>query len=56
MARTETMEGQGLWQPGGTEEDSRFCDGNRHVRLAYEEEEEEEEALYIRGKPFSKRF
>ena len=26
--------------PGGAEEDSRFCEGNRHLCLAYDEEEE----------------
>ena len=39
MARTETTEGQALWQPGGAEEDSRFREGDRHLRLAYEEEQ-----------------
>ena len=40
MARTNTTEGQALWQPGGAKEDSRFCEGNEHLGLAYEEEEE----------------
>ena len=39
VARTKTTEGQALWQPGGAKEDSRFREGNRHLRLAYEEEE-----------------
>ena len=39
MARTDTTEGQALWQPGGAEEDSRFREGDRHLRLAYDEEE-----------------
>ena len=42
MAGTETTEGRALWQPGGAEEDSHFCEGYTHLRLAYEEEEEEE--------------
>ena len=41
MARTDTSEGQALWQPEGAEEDSRLCEGNRHLHLAYDEEEEE---------------
>ena len=47
MARTRTTEGQALRQPGGAEEDGRFHEGHRHLRLAYKEEEEEETALYI---------
>ena len=39
MAGTEE---QALWQPGGAEEDSRFCEGDRHLRLAYNQEEEDE--------------
>ena len=35
MARTDTTEGQALWQPGGAE-DSRFREGDRHLRLAYD--------------------
>ena len=31
-------------KPGGDEEDSRLCEGNRHLHLAHDEEEEEEEA------------
>ena len=31
-------------KPGGAEDDSRFREGNRHLRLTYEEEEEEEGA------------
>ena len=41
MARTETTEGQALWQPGGAEDDSHFREGNMYLRLAQEEEEEE---------------
>ena len=41
MARTNTTEGQALWQPGGDEEDSHFCEGDRHLRPAYNDEEEE---------------
>ena len=37
MARTDTTDGQALWQPGGAE-DSCFCEGDRHL-LAYKEEE-----------------
>ena len=40
MAGTDVTEGQALWQPGGAEEDSRLLEGNRHLRLAYDEEEE----------------
>ena len=39
MARTDTTEGQALWQPGGAEEESRFREGDRHLRLVYEDEE-----------------
>ena len=42
MARTDTTEGQALRQPGGAEEDSRFREGDKHLRLACDEEEEEE--------------
>ena len=42
MAGTDASEGQALWQPGGAEEDSRLCEGNRHLHLAYDEEEEED--------------
>ena len=45
MARTKITEGQALWQPGGTKEDCRFREGNRHLHLAYEEEEEERSAI-----------
>ena len=41
MARTKTTEGHALWQPAGSEEDSRFREGNRHLRLANEEEEKD---------------
>ena len=43
MARTNTTEGQTLWQPGGAEEDRCFHDGKRLVHLVYDEEEEKEE-------------
>ena len=43
QTKTETTEGQALWQPGGAEEDNRFREGNRHFHLAYEADEEEEE-------------
>ena len=39
MTRAQTTEGQALWQPGGAEQDSHFREGNRHLRLAYEQEE-----------------
>ena len=42
MARTDTTEGQALWKPRGTEEDSRFCEGDRHLRLACDNYEEVE--------------
>ena len=32
-SRTDTTEGHALWQPGGAKKDSRFCDGDRHLRL-----------------------
>ena len=41
MARTNTTEGQAVWQPGGAEEDSCFREGNRHLCLAYDDEEED---------------
>ena len=37
MARTDATEGQAVWQPGGAEEDSRFCEDDRHLDLVYEE-------------------
>ena len=40
MARTDTTEGQALWQPGGAE-NSRFREGDRHLGLAYDDEEED---------------
>ena len=40
VARTDTTEGQALWQPGGAEEDSCCHEGDRHLRLVYEEGEE----------------
>ena len=43
MARAGTTEGQALWQPGGSEEESRFREGDWHLRLAYDDDEEEEE-------------
>ena len=47
MAGSDATEGQAVWQPGGAEEDSRLREGNRHLRLAYEEEEEEEERWLV---------
>ena len=38
MDRPNTTEGQAQWQPGGAEEDSRFCVADRHLRLAYDDE------------------
>ena len=40
MAGSDASEGQAVWQPGEAEEDSRLCEGNRHLHLAYDEEEE----------------
>ena len=40
MAEPDASEGQALWQPGGTEEDSHLREGNRHLHLAYDKEEE----------------
>ena len=34
VARTDTTEGQALWQSGGFEDDSHFREGVRHLRLA----------------------
>ena len=51
MARTKTTERQALWQPGGAEEDSRFREGNRRLRVAYEEEEKEEVWFGFHGVP-----
>ena len=45
MAGPDTSEGQAVWQPGGAEEDSRLCEGNRHLHLAYDDEEEEGEQI-----------
>ena len=42
MAGSDASEGQAVWQPGGAEEDSHLCEGNRNLHLAYDEEEEEE--------------
>ena len=39
MARANTSERQALWQPGGAEEDSHFCEDERHLHLAYDKEE-----------------
>ena len=40
MAGSDASEGQAVWKPGGAEEDSRLCEGNRHLHLAYDEEED----------------
>ena len=37
VARTNTTEGQDLWQPGEAEADSRFRESDRHLRLAYDD-------------------
>ena len=39
-AGSDASEGQAVWQPGGAEEDSHLCEGNRHLHLAYDDEEE----------------
>ena len=41
VARTDTTEGQALWQPGGAE-DSRFREDDRHLRQAYDGDDKEE--------------
>ena len=46
MAGSDASEGQAVWQPGGAEEDSRLREGNRHLRLAYDEEEEEVDLFF----------
>ena len=38
VTRTDTTAGQALWQPGGAE-DSCFCEGDRHLRLANDKKE-----------------
>ena len=43
MARTDTTEGQALWQSVGAGEVSRFREGDRHLCLAYDNKKEEEE-------------
>ena len=43
MDRTNTTKGQALWQPEGAEEDSRFREGEKRLRLAYKDDEEENE-------------
>ena len=40
MARTDTTEGQALWQPRGAEEDSCLREGGRPLRLVYDGDEE----------------
>ena len=47
VAWTDATEGQALWQPGGAEEDSRLCEGNWHLHLAYNEEEEDNMLLRL---------
>ena len=49
MARIDTSEGQALWQPGGAEEDSLFREGDRHLRLAYDDYDEEEDTIRYEG-------
>ena len=44
VASTNTTEGQALWPPGGTEENSREDD--RHLRLAYDDEDEEQMIVF----------
>ena len=43
MARTDTTEGQALWQPGGAEEGSCCHEGDRHLCLVCNDSEEKEE-------------
>ena len=40
MARTDTTEGQALWQPEGAEEDSHFRKGDRHLHLGFDKEDD----------------
>ena len=51
MARTKTNMGQALWQPGGAEEDSRFCEDDRHLRLAYDDDDDDEEEDSLTARP-----
>ena len=46
VTRTDTAKGQALWQPGGAEEDSHFCEGDRHLHLEYSDEEEDPVTVY----------
>ena len=56
MARTGTIEGQALWQPGGAEDDSHFREGNRHLCLAQGGEEEEVKKKFRRPNPTAERL
>ena len=49
MARSNTTEGQALWQPGGAEEDSHFREGDSHLRLTYDDDDEEEDTFTRRN-------
>ena len=39
--KTDATKGQALRQPGGAEEDSSFCESDRHLCLAYNKDDEE---------------
>ena len=39
--RSNSTEGQAVWQSGGDEEDSHFGEGESILRLAYDDNEEE---------------
>ena len=49
VAWTNATERKALWQPGGAEEGSCLCEGNRHLHLAYDEEDESlnEQTIFI---------
>ena len=40
VAGTNTTEGQALWQPGGDEDDDHFREGDRYLRLVYDDDDE----------------
>ena len=42
MARTDTSEGQAVWQPGEAEADIRFREGDIRLRLVYDDDDDED--------------
>ena len=44
MAKGHLSEGQALWWPAGSAENSSFCSNDGRLHLAFEEKEEQEEA------------